>query len=173
MRSRQGGIARDRDRPKGTPGRATPGCPQESSTMKPPLPKIVGRMRLRGRRCVRCGTKLEGYRRIFCGAECKRGDDRERKRLKRARGRSEGKCMLCGRRFTTREAGVSRDTGPSSHDRRGGGGGCGTGASSRPGPSRQPSLRELGAEDFHRKRSGCGAMPALSWKRKKPAPFQR
>ena len=79
-------------------------------------------LRLRGRRCVRCGKKLEGFRRIFCGAECKRGDDRERKRLKRAKGRAEGKCLLCGRRFSSGMAGVSRDTGGSSHDRRGGGG---------------------------------------------------
>ena len=79
-------------------------------------------LRLRGRRCVRCGKKLEGYRRIFCGAECRREDRAEKMRLKRAKGLSAGKCPTCGRRAPSGKAGVNVHTGPSSHDRRGSGG---------------------------------------------------
>ena len=72
---------------------------------------------------MRCGRKLEGYRRIFCGPECRGADNREKKQLKRAQGRRQGKCPVCGRRVGSKKAGVNVDTGPSSHDRSEGKGG--------------------------------------------------
>jgi hypothetical protein len=72
---------------------------------------------------VRCGRKLEGYRRIFCGTECRNADNREKKQLKRAQGRLAGKCPVCGRRVVSRKGGVTVDTGGSGDDRGQGKGG--------------------------------------------------
>ena len=85
--------------------------------MNPSFAKEIQRLRLRGRRCVRCGKKLEGYRRIFCGADCRREDRGEKMRLKRDKGRIVGKCPVCGRRAPSGKAGVNDHTGASSHNR--------------------------------------------------------
>jgi hypothetical protein len=106
-------------------GPADGGAIWKRYSLRPMASEVInpGKLRLKGRRCVRCGRKLEGYRRFFCGAECKRADYREKKQLKRAQGRTADKCPLCGRWVASRKPGVTRDTRPSSHDRGEGKGG--------------------------------------------------
>jgi hypothetical protein len=108
--------------------------------MSASLPKKIRGVKLRGRRCVRCGKKLEGYRRFFCGEECKRGDYREKKQVKRAQARSEAYCPYCGRWGASGKGPVTGDRGPSGEDRRGNGGrGAGQGKTRRKRARKRPA----------------------------------
>ena len=88
-----------------------------SSVKTIPLAKRKRPGRLRGRRCVRCGKKLDGYRRFFCGRDCRREDYREKKQAKRAQARSGSYCALCGRWGASGRGAVTRDRAPGSRDR--------------------------------------------------------
>ena len=155
--------------------------------MNPPVGKNLRGGKLRGRRCVRCGKKLEGYRRIFCGAECRREDNREKKQSKRAGARGVAICPLCGRRTSLKVPRVNVDTAPSSHDRRGSGG-EGAGRKKRRGreargqggkEAKKQGSKEAGngftAEAYRTagRRRGRREREGFRPDTKKPAPFQR
>ena len=151
--------------------------------MNPSISRKIRTKRLRGRRCVRCGKKLVGYRRIFCGEECAREDRAEKMRLKRAKGVLAGKCPTCGRRAPSWKPGVRAHTGGSSHDQPQDGGrvrGAGKDAAERQGgkEARRQRSKEAGngftAEDRPSRASAEGAENERDFvQTKKPAPFQR